>query len=86
MTTSARSAARLRLLAGDLGAARLARPLHEGHAPLVAPDGGRPEDVIAEGMVEVAVRVHDDRDRVARQLAEVVQDLAALDVRRCACR
>ena len=50
--------------------------------PLVAPDRGRPEDPVAEGVVEVAVGVHDDRDRVAGQLAQVGEDLARLRVGR----
>ena len=53
-----------RLVLGDPGASRLAVPGHERHAPLVAPDRRRPEDVVAVGMVEMAVRVDDDRDRV----------------------
>ena len=36
--------------------------------------------MVAEGVVEVAVRVDDDRDRGRRQLAKVVEDLATLDV------
>ncbi len=37
--------------------------------------------MIPEGVIEVGVRVHDDRHRVAGQLAEVVEDLLCLDMR-----
>ena len=69
-------------LAAILARAQLAVPLHERHAALVAPDRGRPEDVVAVGVVEVAVRVDDDRHRRRGQLAQVGQDLARLDVGR----
>ena len=82
MTTSARSAARSGSSRGDDRPPRLAGPLHERHAALVPPDRRGPEDVIAVGMVEVTVRVDDDRHRVRRQLAQVRDDLARLDVRR----
>jgi hypothetical protein len=48
----------------------------------VSPDRRRPEDVIAEGVVEVAMGVHDDGHRLRGQLAQVVRDLARLDVGR----
>ena len=51
-------------------------------AALVTPDRRRPEDVVAVGVIEVAVRVDDDRHRRRGQLAQVGQDLARLDVRR----
>ena len=57
-----------------------------GPQPVVAPDRGGPEDVVAEGVVEMAVGVDDDRDRRRRQLAQVVEDLATLDVAWSACR
>ena len=82
MTTSGRSAAIVGSSGRDPRPSRLAGPGHERHASLVAPDRGRPEDVVAVGVVEVAVRVDDDRDRVGGQLAQVGQDLARLDVRR----
>ena len=72
----------LRHLRRDPRLARLAGPLHERTAADVTPDRGGPEDVVAEGVVEVAVRVDDDRDRRRRQLAKVVEDLATLDVAR----
>ena len=52
----------------------------------MTPDRRGPEDVVAEGVVEVAVGVDDDRDRRRRQLAQVVEDLATLDVASIACR
>ena len=81
MTTSTQVVGQLRLLERDRRPARVARPLDEGHAPLVAPDDGRTEHVVAEGVVEVPVRVHDDRDRRVGQVADVGQDLARLYVR-----
>ena len=42
----------------------------------------RPEDRVAEGVVEVAVRVDDDGDRVAGDLADVLDDLARLAIGR----
>ena len=53
-----------------------------GDAALVAPDRRRPEDRVAEGVVEVAVRVDDDPDRGVGQLAQVGLDLARLRVGR----
>ena len=58
----------------------LAGPLDERDAAIVAPDRRWPEDVVPEGMVEVPVRVDDDRDRSRRQLADMGLDLAGLDV------
>ena len=82
MTTSARSSAS----SGTSVAIRALRasPVRSrnGPQPHVTPDRGGPEDVVAEGVVEVAVRVDDDRDRGRRQLAKVVEDLATLDVGR----
>ncbi len=72
----------LRVLGFDLGLARLAGPLQERDAPLVTPDPGGPEEPVPERVIPVAVRVHDDRDRVARQLLQVGDDLARLPVRR----
>ena len=56
----------VRLVGGDGRLAPLTGALHERHAARLAPDRGRPEDGVAEGMVEMAVGVDDDRDRVAR--------------------
>ena len=72
----------LRRLGGDLRLARLTGAFHEGDAALVPPDRRRPEDRVAEGMVEVAVRVDDDRDGIAGQRPQVVEDLARLPVGR----
>ena len=55
----------LRHLGGDPRPTDLAGPLDERDAAFVAPDRRRPEDVVAEGVVEVAVRVDDDRHRAA---------------------
>ena len=83
MTTSAQVGRDRRLVRGDPRLARLAGPLHERRRSRSWPQiVRRPEDVVAEGVVEVAVRVDDDRDRVRRQLAQVVEDLARLDVGR----
>ena len=54
-------------------------------APLVAPDHGGPEDVVAEGVVVVPVGVDDDADPRRAELAQVVEDLARLGVASCAC-
>ncbi len=69
------------LLERDLRPPRLAGPLDERDAALVAPDGRGAEDMVPVGMVEVTVRVHDDRDRRLRQLPDVRQDLERLHVR-----
>ena len=65
-------------------AARATSPVRSMNVPqpIVAPDRRRPEDVVAEGVVEMAVGVDDDRDRRRGQLAQVVEDLARLDVGR----
>ncbi len=67
---------------GDRPPPRLAGPGHERHAPLVTPDRCRPENMVAEGVIEVAVRVHDDRDGCPGQLPKIGQDLARLGVGR----
>ena len=69
------------------GRARCASPVTLDHrrAPLVAPDHGRPEDGVAEGVVVVAVGVDDDADARRAELAQVVEDLAGLRRRACAC-
>ena len=69
-------------LGGDPRPTDLAGPLDERDAAFVAPDRRRPEDVVAEGMVEVAVRVDDDRHRRRSQRPQVVGDLARLDMGR----
>ncbi len=69
------------LLESDLRTPRLARSFDEGDATLVPPDRRRAEDVVPVGMVEVAVRVHDGRDRSPGQLPDVREDLACLRVR-----
>ena len=51
----------------------------------VRPDLARPEGGVAEGVVEVDVGVRDDPGQ-ARQLAEVLDQLAGLDGRGAACR
>jgi acylglycerol lipase len=70
------------VLSRDPRARRLARSSHERGTACMSPDLGRAKDAIAEGVVVVAVRVHDDRHREAGQLAEVFEDLATLGVRR----
>ena len=70
------------LLGGDRLAPRFAGPGHEGNAPLVTPDRGRPKDMVPVRVVEVAVGVHDDRDGCPGQLPQISQDLARLDVGR----
>ncbi len=70
----------LRGLERDPGPSDLTGPGHERDASVVAPDRCRPEDVVAEGMVEMSVRVDDRRDREGRELAQVREDLATLDV------
>ena len=76
----------LGVLGGDPGPARLRGPGHERHAILVPPDRCRSEDVVAKSVVEVTVRVDDDRDRRSGQLAQVVHDLARLRHGWTACR
>src|SRR5204862_7755523 len=49
-------------------------------AALVAPDRRRAEHVVAEGVIVMPVGVDDDRDWIAGQLPEVVEDLAGLAV------
>ena len=61
--------------------ARLAGPLHERDAALVAPDRRGPEHRVAEGVVEVPVGVDDDRHGIRREGAQVGEDLARLPVR-----
>ncbi len=61
---------------------RLSSPLHEPDTALMAPDRRRPEQRIAEGVVEVPVGVDDDRDRVGGQRAQVGEDLARLAIGR----
>src|SRR5262245_32997157 len=48
----------------------------------VTPDPGGPEDAVPEAVVEVPVRVDDDRDRIAGELPDVRDDLARLGRRR----
>ena len=72
----------LRHLGGDPRPADLAGPFEERDAAVVAPDRRRPEDVVAEGVVEMAVGVDDDLHRRRRQRPQVVDDLARLDVGR----
>jgi len=70
----------LRGLERDPGTSRLGGASHERDAAILAPDRRRPEDVIAEGMVEMPVGVDDRSDREGRDLAQVRQDLATLDM------
>ena len=71
-----------RFVPGDPRPTCLAGPLQEGRAALMSPDRRRSEHVIPEGVIEVAMRVHDDRDRIVGDHPEVVEDLATLDVGR----
>ena len=70
------------LLGGDRYLPALAGPDHERDAAFVTPDRRRPEDRIAERVVEVAVRVDHDADGRVRQFADVFLDLARLGVGR----
>lgn len=60
----------------------LAGERHERWAAGLPPDRRRPEDVVPECMVKVAMRVHDDRHRVGGEHPEVGNDLASLDMGR----
>ena len=72
----------LRHLRGDPSPADVAGPFEERPAADMAPDRRRPEDVVAEGVVEMAVGVDDDVHRRRGQRPQVVGDLARLDVGR----
>jgi hypothetical protein len=56
----------------------LAGRLDHRDAALVAPDRRRPERVVAEAVVAVAVGVDDDTDRQRRQRPQVIADLLSL--------
>jgi hypothetical protein len=70
------------MLPGHASPSNSRRALEERDRSGVTPDGRGTEDMVAEAVIEMRVRIDDDRDRVARQLAEVVLDLACLRVRR----
>ena len=72
----------LGVLRGDPGAARLAGPAQERHATGMSPDRRRSEDAVAEGVVEVTVRVDHDRCGPRREVAKIRHDLASLCVGR----
>jgi hypothetical protein len=67
---------------GDPRPTGLAGPFDERDASFVTPDRRRPEDVVAKGVVEMAMRIDDDRDGLRRQRPQVTGDLARLDVGR----
>jgi acylglycerol lipase len=72
----------LGLLRRDPGQSPLGGPCHERDAARLAPDGCGPEHVIPQDVIEVSMRIHDDRHRIPRQLPEIGGDLASLDMRR----
>ncbi len=65
-------------LGEDPGQLALAGALDHRPAALVTPDHRRPEHLVAEGVVVVAVRVDDDPDPRRAEVAQVVQHLARL--------
>lgn len=71
-----------RFVGRDACLAGLAGPLHERDAAGLPPDRRRPEDGVAEGVIEVAVGIDDGRHRSAGHTPNVVDDLPCLGVRR----
>ena len=72
----------LRHLRGNSCPTDIAGPFEERPATDVTPDRRRPEDVVAEGVVEMAVGVDHDGHGRRGQRPQVVHDLARLDVGR----